>query len=51
MGPREFPLFVINYTQIKLISAVCRCLPIPFQLHERPPLHRQFAPKFQRQRT
>ena len=47
MGPRELPPFVINYTQIKLISAACRLLPIPFFLHECSPLHRQFAAEFQ----
>ena len=46
MDPREFTLFVINYTQIKLISAECRRRLIPFFLNERPPLHRQFAAEF-----
>ena len=51
MDARELPPFVINYTQIKFISAVCRRLLIPFFLHECSPLHRQFAAKFQCQRT
>ena len=51
MDSRELTPYVINYTQIKLFSAECRCLFIPIHLHERTPLHRQFAAKFKRQRT